>query len=250
MKIVTRAEWGARYDRGALDPGPEPRVVIHHSYRPALTASASASIEIAAVRAIERYHVSDNGWDGIGYNFLVAPSGRVYEGRGWKYKGAHAGPVNGSSIGVCLLIDGTVTEPSDAAVQTVRALLAEGLEQEEIAANYIVSGHRDHMAGRTCPGDKVYARLQDFRHDAGPVPQVVEEPLIATIEPPNMERIILPDRRHFEVAARLRGKDTERMTLRDWAEVAEAVFRIAQRTGVKAAKYPADALAAVLEETE
>lgn len=165
MKIISRSEWGARYGRGSLDPGAEQRVVIHHSYKPALSPNAHPSQERAAVQGIELYHVRTNGWAGIGYNFLVAPSGRVYEGRGWQYKGAHAGPVNGTSIGICLLIDGTVTEPNEDMIHAVRELIREGLDLGELAEDYQVSGHRDHMA-RTCPGEKVYARLQEFRHDA------------------------------------------------------------------------------------
>src|SRR5690606_21800431 len=101
---VPRERWGAEHGRGDLDPGPEKRVVIHHSFRPALDPNATPEEERAAVRAIERFHVENNGWAGIGYNWLVAPSGRIYEGRGWKFRGAHAGPVNGESIGICLLI--------------------------------------------------------------------------------------------------------------------------------------------------
>lgn len=170
-RISTRAEWDAAHGTGALDPGPEARVVIHHSYRPALPANATVAQEMSAIRGIERFHVLTNDWDGIGYNFLAAPSGRIYEGRGWKFRGSHAGPVNGDSIGVCLLIDGTVDEPNLAMVEAVRSLIAHGVELGEVAPGYTITGHRDHMA-RTCPGDKVYARLQDFRHDAEPEPIV------------------------------------------------------------------------------
>ena len=163
--MITRAEWGAKYGKGALDPGAEPRVVIHHSFKPALDPEDDELTERNAVRSIERYHVESNGWDGIGYNFLVAPSGRVYEGRGWLNKGSHAGPVNGSSIGICLLIDGNVTGPGPKLINAVRALIQEGLDKGEITDEYTISGHRDHMAGRTCPGDKVYKMLQIFRHD-------------------------------------------------------------------------------------
>ena len=52
--------------------------VVHHTagsnaYRP----GASAAI----VRGIELYHVRGNGWNDIGYNFLVDRYGQVFEGR-------------------------------------------------------------------------------------------------------------------------------------------------------------------------
>lgn len=164
MRVFQRAEWGARHGLGSEDPGPEQRVVIHHSYRPALLPTATMSQEAAAVRGIEKFHAVNNKWAGIGYNFLVAPSGRVFEGRGWKYRGAHAGPVNGESIGICLMIDGSTTEPNGETIKSVRELIEIGLKLGEITPNYRISGHRDHMQ-RTCPGDKVYAKLDLFRHD-------------------------------------------------------------------------------------
>jgi len=38
-------------------------------------------------------------WDDIGYNFLIGENGLVYEGRGWKYVGAHRSGYNNRSIG-------------------------------------------------------------------------------------------------------------------------------------------------------
>lgn len=162
IPIITREDWGASHGTGALDPGPERRVVIHNSYKPALSPDATIAEEVAAVAAIERYHATVKEWDGIGYNFLFAPSGRVYEGRGWKFRGAHAGPVNGDSIGMCLLIDGETTEPTEAMTRSVREVIKMGVDLGELSPNYLISGHRDHMPGRTCPGSKVYVNLVAF----------------------------------------------------------------------------------------
>ncbi len=165
IEITRRSAWGAKGGTGSLDPGAERNVVIHNSYRPALSENATDAQEVAAWKSVEKYHVETHGWDGIGYNFGVAPSGRIYEGRGWQYRGAHAGPANADSIGICLLIDGQVTTPGTAMIEAVRGLIRVGLELGEIDKGYKVTGHRDWMK-RTCPGDKVYAVLSRFRHDA------------------------------------------------------------------------------------
>lgn len=43
--------------------------------------------------------MDSNGWDDIGYSFIVGEDGNVYEGRGWRRVGAHAPNYNSNSIG-------------------------------------------------------------------------------------------------------------------------------------------------------
>src|SRR4029078_11306975 len=78
--------------------------VIHHT---AGTTSYTASQSAAIVRGIEVYHVKGNGWNDIGYNFLVDKYGQVFEGRyggvGKNVIGAHAEGFNTGSVGVALL---------------------------------------------------------------------------------------------------------------------------------------------------
>jgi hypothetical protein len=241
IQIEPRKVWGAKHGRGSLDPGPESLVVIHHAHKPALTVHATVEQEREAVRSIERYHVGPpNNWEGIGYNFLVSPAGRIYEGRGWRYQGAHAGPVNPRSEGVCLLIDGQTTEPSMASILAVRALIREGLITGEIARDYTISGHRDHMP-RTCPGDRVYARLQEFRHDAIAIVPSLAIPLT----PPQLDlrRIERPAPAHVEEIARVRrltpdeihpGLAVAEVLLRGVAEAAEEEVRAAVKRAADA----------------
>jgi hypothetical protein len=78
--IITRDQWGG--DRLRLRGRPEYGSVqlafVHHTvnandYGPA----DSAGI----VLAIAKYHISGNGWNDIGYNFLVDKYGQIFEGR-------------------------------------------------------------------------------------------------------------------------------------------------------------------------
>jgi peptidoglycan recognition protein len=156
--MIARETWGGKA-AGAVMARPALGVVIHHSYRPDVPASATQEQEMEHMRAIERYHLHQR-WAGIGYNFLIFQSGRLYEGRGWGRTGAHAGqPANRERIGVCFVIDGDVREPSTAAWEAARALILAGIAQGDLPRDYEVTGHRDHMDGRTCPGARVYAVL-------------------------------------------------------------------------------------------
>src|SRR6185503_11397183 len=80
--IVRRPEWGADESIVRAKPYYASAVrfaVVHHT---AGTNSYSVSESAAIVRGIERYHVLANGWNDIGYNFLVDKYGQVFEGRG------------------------------------------------------------------------------------------------------------------------------------------------------------------------
>ena len=80
------------------------------------------------MRGIEVYHVKGNGWNDIGYNFLVDKYGQVFEGRyGGIDKnviGAHAEGFNTGSIGVALLGTYGTAAPTAAAQTALANLLA------------------------------------------------------------------------------------------------------------------------------
>lgn len=147
MRIVSRAEWGAAPARSTTPLRPE-RVnlfVLHHttgSYRGALS-----------VQQIQAFHQGpERKWADVGYNFLVAPDGTVYEGRGWGFAGAHARGKNSESVGVAFIGDGSKEMPS-AAKAAVLELLREA---EERFGPLRTVGHRD-VGTTACPGDAIYA---------------------------------------------------------------------------------------------
>lgn len=162
MNFTSRRQWGARYQLGTALGGTRRHVLIHHSASPHLEAIAPVDTEIAAVRGIERYHAVNNGWAGIGYNWLVAPSGRVYEGRGWNRVGAHCPGMNTRSYGVCILMNAERFPPTVQAIGGVRELIRAGISGGYVHIAYRVAGHRDHDKGTECPGDRLYAVLDRF----------------------------------------------------------------------------------------
>lgn len=86
---------------------PVPFVVVHHGgMRKYCTTMGECA---AIVRSYQNYHIDFNGWNDIGYNFLVGEDGNVYEGRGWEAVGAHAPTYNTRSIGICIIGDFTGT---------------------------------------------------------------------------------------------------------------------------------------------
>lgn len=80
--IVTRAEWGADESLKRTSGGcrrdfyPVQQFFVHH------TAGSNFDPRPAAtMRAIYWFHTQRQGWCDIGYNFVVGPDGRIFEGR-------------------------------------------------------------------------------------------------------------------------------------------------------------------------
>ena len=78
--------------------------IVHHTAgRNDYTRAEAAAI----VKGIQLFHVQGNGWNDIGYNFLVDRFGTIYEGRfggvDRNVVGAHALGFNTGSVGIALL---------------------------------------------------------------------------------------------------------------------------------------------------
>src|SRR5829696_3563929 len=105
--LLTRGAWGANESirKGPVEYAPSVQfAVVHHT---AGSNTYTASQSAAIVRGIYTYHVKGNGWNDIGYNFLVDRFGRVFEGRFGGVErnvvGAHAEGFNTGSTGVAVL---------------------------------------------------------------------------------------------------------------------------------------------------
>ncbi|MBA3842116.1 MAG: peptidoglycan recognition protein, partial [Actinobacteria bacterium] len=181
--IVSRAAWGADEEIVRARPTVSPVLrlaVVHHT---AGTNTYSRAQAAAIMRGIEVYHVRGNGWNDIGYNFLVDRFGTVYEGRGGGIEknviGAHAEGFNTATTGVALIGNYSAETPPRAQQDALVQLLAWRLDMAHIdpmsrvvytsGGNYkfragkvvtlrAISGHRD-TGPSECPGARAYALL-------------------------------------------------------------------------------------------
>ena len=60
---------------------------------------------------IRKWHVEDNGWDDVGYHYIIKRDGTLQTGRDESMVGSHARQVNGTSLGICLV--GGVNDNND-----------------------------------------------------------------------------------------------------------------------------------------
>lgn len=161
MRIVTRAEWGARKPKAPFATvriAARTATCVHHDgSSPVIVRSFAEAC--ARVRADEAYHMNHNGWAGIGYNYLVvsAPGtpvdGLIFEGRGRDAIGAHCLNWNTPWIGVQVAIGGT-QKPSPAALVSVKWLHVGFVAAARHALGQV--GHKDGF-NTECPGPILYA---------------------------------------------------------------------------------------------
>jgi hypothetical protein len=176
-EVLRRNQWGANEGlrRGSPAFAKIGRFVVHH------TATANNDPNPAAtVRAILSWHTSGNGWNDIGYNYLIDQQGRIYEGR---YAGggatpgensskrgvigAHAVGANTGSVGISMLGNFVGSRPSEAQLTSLKRLIAWGGDRYnvDLGNSGNVVGHRD-VGQTTCPGDGAYNLLGQVRDDA------------------------------------------------------------------------------------
>ena len=201
--IVTRAEWGADESLKRTRGGCKRKffdvqqLFVHH------TAGKNNDTDPAAtMRAIYWYHTQRQGWCDVGYNFVIAPDGTIFEGR-WARKyapwevhssenlkgtravaGAHVSGFNSGSIGISLMGNFSRIKPPPLARQWLTELLAWEADRHDLdpvgTHRYrnpetgrtkklpLIAGHRD--AGSTaCPGGYLYRQLGSIRQDTATV---------------------------------------------------------------------------------
>lgn len=77
-----------------------------------------------SIESIHQQHLK-NGWAGVGYNFYIRFSGKVYEGRPLEYVPSHCAGNNSKSIGICLEGDFRKQQPTKLQMDSLRELIKE-----------------------------------------------------------------------------------------------------------------------------
>ena len=193
-QIIPRSAWGAADcpPRRAPGYGEVRAAFIHHTVN-----SNDYTREEApdVVLGICRFHRNSNGWNDIGYNFLVDRFGTIYEGRAGgpdqAVVGAQAEGYNTQSTGIANLGTFTSVAQTPEALRSIAKLIrwklplhgaptagtttlvsAGGSSNRYPAGRAVrlqrVIGHRDSGA-TSCPGDALYSQLPELRRLVGNV---------------------------------------------------------------------------------
>jgi hypothetical protein len=214
--IITRSAWGgdAVKPRSAPSYGDVQVAFVHHTvsandYGP----QDSAGI----VLAMAKYHRDTNGWNDLGYNFVVDKHGQIFEGRAGGIDqaviGAQAQGYNSHSTGIANIGTFTDAGQSDVALDALARLIAWKLPLHgaPVSGQIVltsgggelnryksgtpvtlerISGHRDGDATE-CPGTALYAQLPALRTRAAAIAPAVPVGVVGlTMDPPGATSVV------------------------------------------------------------
>ncbi len=175
FNAIPQSEWRAglpepSYTRSATNVK---HVVVHHS-----AGSNTNSNYTQVVRDIYLYHTQVNGWSDIGYNYLIAQDGSIYNGRDPgsleqdDVLGAHFCGSNSTTMGICMLGNYESAQLNSANYYSLLDVITWKLDHEGLTpftnnqhalGNFeAIIGHRDGCS-TLCPGENIYNRLAEVQ---------------------------------------------------------------------------------------
>jgi hypothetical protein len=147
------------------------KIVVHHTAETGVSTGKSSE---QVVNGIYSYHAKARGWGDIGYHFIIAPDGTIFEGRagGDFVVGGHVYCSNTQTIGIALMGNFQTQSPGEDQLEALEKLIA-GLSKKynidpsaESAFHGefspVVLGHRD-LGSTACPGENLYQKLPTVR---------------------------------------------------------------------------------------
>jgi len=134
------------------------KIIIH--------CSATREGQDISVDTIKRWHIEGNGWNDIGYHYVIGLDGSIYKGRPDNVQGAHTKGHNKGSIGICYIggcdkdlnPKDTRTEAQKLSLEILLEGLISGYERRFLVS---VHGHNE-FSNKACPSFDVqeeYGRL-------------------------------------------------------------------------------------------
>jgi len=244
--IVTRDQWGADACKPRTSPeyGEVKAAFVHHTVNLNDYSPAEAP---DIVLGICRYHRNSNGWNDIGYNFLVDKYGTIYEGRAGGVDqaviGAQAQGFNSQTTGIANI--GTFTdvpqtqEALGAMAKLIRwklplsgaptagdvELTSAGGDTNRYPAGTVVTkprvlGHRD--TGETeCPGDALYAQLPELRQMVGSLQPLTGAPGTTKLDVSALSTVL-----YYPLGTQLNG----RLSAADGSAIGSAPVELQRQT--------------------
>jgi hypothetical protein len=162
--VIPRAEWAkgpvipARMNRAR----PFDRITLHHDGMDTFT-STDRVAAAARLEDIRRAHLSRPGepFGDIGYHYLIDPAGRIWQGRGLEWQGAHVARKNEGNLGICCLGNFMQQRPTEAQLAALDQFVVTQMERYRVPPGRVFT-HRE-LGQTVCPGDRLQPYIADSR---------------------------------------------------------------------------------------
>ena len=153
VSAMSRNSWGASPANPAKmkKMGSVTRITIHHEGSAKPNNDSTPAQVAATLRLIQSQHRKRMGAGDIGYHFIIDRTGAIWQGRDWAYQGAHTSGANSNNIGVMLLGNFEIQQPTQAQLSSLYSLTASLARKYGLAPQRDLYGHSD-FCNTKCPG--------------------------------------------------------------------------------------------------
>lgn len=160
-QVQLRKDWGARHRNGFGDRPIPVSLWLHHTVTAHLPTNATVAQERAQMRVLEDIGQQRfNG--GISYNWILFPSGRLYQGIGVRRRGAHTINYNRTGMAIALAGNYQNTPMTENQIRTLAWFLPFARSQGWIRQARFNGGHRDAPGNSTaCPGNRAHSQIAE-----------------------------------------------------------------------------------------
>lgn len=120
-------------------------------------------------------HIAQNhlrqGYDDIGYHYLIHPNGTIYEGRSIACKGSHVSKANTGKIGILMMgdFDEQWWDFDDSLKKSHLQRLVEVIKvlKKHFPLIKTLGGHKEFLPGKgyTCPGNLIMDKIDELRRE-------------------------------------------------------------------------------------
>lgn len=154
LQVVSRAMWGSTPQPLGEELRQTPtHLVVHH----AGVATKPGEDPAEKMRRLQSWGQREKGWPDVPYHYVIAPDGRIFEGRDWHYRPESNTQYDLNGV-INVEVDGDfeTEQPTPEQKESLVEILTYLCLRHDIDPSQI-TGHRDQAPGQTdCPGASLY----------------------------------------------------------------------------------------------
>lgn len=164
VRVVSRNSWSAiPANAGKMRPmNGVTRITVHHEGSAKPNDDRNAAQVIETLRLIQGQHRKRMGAGDIGYHFIIDRHGVIWQGRDWSYQGAHTSGANPNNLGIMLLGNFEIQQPTPAQLAALHSLTASMVRKYGLNPQRDIFGHSD-FCNTQCPGKYLKPQVQALR---------------------------------------------------------------------------------------